>query len=135
MAGWKHRARVVELDAHLVALPYHQERGVLVPVAMGEVEHAVADAQRFAAGMQVAQADRQVRHRPVGYDLERGDRRAKYLDRRFERRGVENERARVVFPLIAGLIVSAAERNPLTCAAADRLRRAYGARCECCRFL
>ena len=54
VTGRKHRARIVELDTHAVALPGRQRRGLFVSVAMGEVEHAIADTQRFAGRVHVA---------------------------------------------------------------------------------
>ena len=51
MPGRKARAAIVELQPHAVALPGHQRRGRGVAVAMGEVQHAEAHAQRRAVGM------------------------------------------------------------------------------------
>ena len=46
----KFRAGIVELDAHPVALTWRQQRGLFVTLAMREVEHAIADTQRFTDG-------------------------------------------------------------------------------------
>src|SRR5580704_16860586 len=54
VAGWKYRACIVELYAHAVALTWRQERGLFVALAMGEVEHTIADAQRFTGRVDIA---------------------------------------------------------------------------------
>src|SRR5262245_27956754 len=101
---------------------------------MREIEYAIADPQRFTGGMHIAQPNRQVRNRPVGRDIEGDNRRAEDLDRRIERRCLENQRTRVVLLLVAGLIASTTEWNPVSCTLANRLRRAHWAspqRCRC----
>src|SRR5262245_2845821 len=122
MAGWKNRDCIVELDTHQVALPDRQRRGDFVSVAMREVEDAIAYTQRFAGRVYIAYSSHHVPNRPVGGDVERNDRRTEDLDRGFERRRVEDQRARVVFTLIAGLIVFTTERNPPSSTFTDRLR-------------
>ena len=79
VTGRKHRARVVELDAHPIALPWHQRRRRLVSVAMREVQYSEAHPQRRAIRMHIAKPDHQIRKRPVGRDIERDDRRAEDL--------------------------------------------------------
>jgi hypothetical protein len=54
VAGWKQRARIVELDAHSVALIYRQQGGFFVALAMSEVEYAIADTQRFTGRVHIA---------------------------------------------------------------------------------
>ena len=95
---------------------------------MREVQYSVADAQRRAIGMHVAQPDGQVRERSVGRDIERHDRRSEDLDARIERRGLEHQRTCIVVLLIAGLIGAAAKRTPAPGVLANRLRRAHGPR-------
>src|SRR6516225_10993161 len=51
VAGWKHRARIIELDAYPVALAYLKQGGLFVALAMGEVQHTLADTQRFTGGV------------------------------------------------------------------------------------
>ena len=126
----KRRAAIVELQAHAIALPRHQRRGRGVAVAMREVQHAEAHAQRFARRMDVAQPDHQVGDRLVAGELERDDGRAQDLHGLVERRRLEQQRADVVGTLVARLIAAAAERAPFAGLAADRLRRAHIARRE-----
>ena len=102
---------------------------------MREVEHAIADTQRFTGRVHIAQPNRQVRNRPVGRDIERDDRRAQDLDRRIEWRRLENQRAHVVFLLVACLIAPTTERNPVACTFANGLRRAHRASRQRCRFV
>ena len=73
MPGRKDGAGVVELDRDAIALARHQWRGMFVAVAMREVEHAEADAQRFATRTDVAQPRDEVRYRAVGGDLQAED--------------------------------------------------------------
>jgi hypothetical protein len=54
VAGRKYRACIIELDAHLVALTGRQRGGLFVALAMSEVEHAIADAQRFTGRVHIA---------------------------------------------------------------------------------
>src|SRR5262249_17277248 len=133
VAERKYRACIVELNAHAVALARRQQGGLLVALAMSEIEYPIADTQRFTGGVHIAQPNHQIRNWPVGRDIERHDRGAKDLDRRIEWRGLENHGARVVVLLVAGLIAPATEWNPFARTLADRLRRAYGASRQRCR--
>ena len=54
VAGWKYRACIIELDAHSVALTYRQQGGLFVALAMSEVEHTIADTQRFTGRVHIA---------------------------------------------------------------------------------
>src|SRR5262249_48499697 len=126
VAGGKYRACIIELDAHAVAIICCQQRGLFVALAMREVEHTIADAQRFTGGGHIAQPDHQTGNWPVGRDIERDRRSAKDLDRRFEWRRLESQRAGIVFLLVASLITSATEWDPLPRKLAKRLRRTHG---------
>src|SRR5215813_12279171 len=102
---------------------------------MSEIEYAIADTQRFTGRVYIAQPNHQVRDWPVRRHLERDNRRAEDLDRGFERWRLEDERARVVFPLIAGLIVSTTEGDPASRTLTDRLRRAHCTSGQMCRLV
>ena len=71
----------------------------------------MADTERFTGRVHIAQPDNQVRNRPVGRDIERDDCRAQDLDRRIEWRRLENQRAHVVFILVAHLPTVCAEHT------------------------
>src|SRR6267142_6255099 len=80
--------------------------------------------------MHIAKPDREVGNRSIGGDVEGDDRRPESLDRLIEGRRLENQRLRVIFALIAGLIVSPTERTPFARVLADRLRRAHFTGCK-----
>ena len=91
-------------------------------VAIREIQHAEAHAQRLAGRMDIAQTDHKVGDRLVAGDIERDDGRAQDLQGLVERRRLEQQRAPVVGTLVARLIAAAAERAPFAALAADRLR-------------
>ena len=80
MAGRKHDARIIQLDAHLIAAPWHQWRWRLMSVAVRKVQYSVADPQRRLIGTHVAETDDQVGDRFVGGDIKRNDRCSEDLD-------------------------------------------------------
>src|SRR3979409_2686995 len=80
--------------------------------------------------MYIAKPDREIGNRSIGGDVEADDRRPESLDRLIEDCRLENQRLRVVFALIACLIVSTTERTPFTRVFADRLRRAQFTWCN-----
>jgi len=122
VARWEYRTCVVKLNADAIALTYRQQGRLFVALAMSEVEHTVADTQRFAGRMHVAQPHDQIRERPVGRNIECYDRSAKNLDRFSKWRRLENQGARVIFLLVACLIAPTTERNPIARALTNRLR-------------
>ena len=92
-------------------------------VAMGEVQDAVADAERAAIRAHVAQPDDQVRERPVGGNVERDDGGTEKFEPAGKRCRIEYQRERVVVALVAGLIRAPAERAPGTAALSKRAWR------------
>ena len=100
--------------------------GAFVAGAMADVEHPVRHACRCSVGCHVAQSDRQARRRPVDGRHEMGDRGAEDFETFFERCGVEDERAAIVFALISrefGPSSGGPERAPFSARCAGELRR------------
>ena len=124
MAGGNSGAEVVQRQADRGAPAGLQRPRSSMAIAMREVQDAEAQPQRFAGGADVAKPYSEDRDRLVGGNLERQGRRAEHLHCVFERRCLEEQRARIVFALVAyatirGILAPA--RNTLMAAASSKL--------------
>ncbi len=97
---------------HVVALAGNERRGMLVALAMREVEHAGRDEGRLAGRRDVAETDGDEGRRTVSRDGQAGFRKAENLDPLLERSRVEAEREPVVQPLVRRQIRGIAVRAP-----------------------
>src|ERR1700733_9142650 len=96
-----------------------------MPITMREVEYTVADPQRFAGWMHIAEPNCQICNRLVGHDVERDACGTKDFDRCIEWHRLENHRTRVVCRLIIRLVRRATEGTPLAGMFANCLWRTY----------
>ncbi len=101
MPGRQPVAEVVELEAHAIKTPGLERARLGMAVTVRQVQHAVGDAERRAVRRHVAEPGDQMRHRPVGHDVELDHRRTQELDRLPHRVAVEDDRAAVVGALVA----------------------------------
>jgi len=114
---------VVELNPYPVAAPGLERLRFRVALAVGQVEDAVGDERRLAVPTDVAKTRHDEGVRPVGADLQVGDRRAQDLEALGERRGLEADRRPVVELLVCWQIVGEPVRAPFAGAEAQPLRR------------
>src|SRR4051794_3790164 len=90
-----------ELDVYPVTLPGIERLGVLVAVAVGEVQDPVADAHGRPVRSDLVQPERQEGDRLVHGDVQADGWRTENLKGLFERAGVEAERIGVICPLVS----------------------------------
>ena len=110
---------------HVVALAGNEWRGMLVALAMREVEHAGRYEGRLAGRRDVAETDGDEGRRTVSRNRQAGFRKAENLDPLLERRRVEAEREPVVEPLVRRQIRGIAVRAPEARVEPAELRAAH----------
>ena len=102
---------VVQLQGDLVEAARLQRRGMLVAVAMGEIERPIGDERRGAVRRDIAEPRGEMSLRPIGGQCQPQLRRAQDLDILRQGRRIEAEGAGVLDPLVEGQIGALARHS------------------------